>query len=298
MQMGTLRLFCDLVATKNFTRAAEWNDRTQAHASNVLRLLEKTFGTRLIERHGRSFRLTPPGEIIHQNYLEILRFHDEMERQIETVRAGAAGNIELAACYSIGLHQLPPCLKRFQRAFPQANIRVSYHRIDHVHDAVLDRAVNLGLVCYPRRRRGLVIDHFRHERLVLICHPDDALAGCQTVTMTGLMGQRFVAWQEIQASPFLKNIPNHQRHLFVPAEEFHEAEMVKCRVEAGAGIAILPASIVQPEVQAGRLVAVPFADAGCTEPLAFIYRQDRKLTPVMEQFIQCLKQPEPVASHA
>jgi DNA-binding transcriptional LysR family regulator len=111
--------------------------------------------------------------------------------------------------------------------------------------------------------------------------------------MSGLMGARFVAWREIHASPFLKYIPNHQRHLFAATEEFHEAEMVKCRVEAGAGIAILPESIVQPEVSAGRLAAVPFADAGCTEPLAVIYRQDRKLTPVMEQFIKMLKAPAP-----
>jgi DNA-binding transcriptional LysR family regulator len=195
MQVGNLRLFCDVVATKNFTRAAEWNDRTQPHASNVLRLLEKTFGTRLVERHVRCFRLTPPGEILHLNFLEILRLHDEMERRIETVRAAAAGIIELAACYSIGLHQLPPCLKRFQRAFPRANVRVRYHLIDHAHDAVLDRAVNLGLVCYPRRRRGLVIDPFRHERLLMVCHPDHALAAYPTVTLSGLMGQRFCLLQ-------------------------------------------------------------------------------------------------------
>ena len=36
MQMETVRLFCDVAATKNFTRAAEWNDRTQTHASNLL----------------------------------------------------------------------------------------------------------------------------------------------------------------------------------------------------------------------------------------------------------------------
>ena len=38
----------------------------------------------------------------------------------------------------------------------------------------------------------------------------------------------------------------------------------------------------------------PFADGGSTEPLAVIYRTDQKLTPVMENFIQVLKQPVPV----
>ena len=37
--------------------------------------------------------------------------------------------------------------------------------IDRVHDEVLAEAVDLGLVCYPRRRHGLAIEPFRHERL-------------------------------------------------------------------------------------------------------------------------------------
>ena len=298
MQMGTLRLFCDVVAAKNFTRAAEWNDRTQAHASNSFLALEQKFVTRLAERHHGGFQLTPAGEVIHRECLEILRLYDEMERRLETARAAAGGLIELAACYSIGLHQLPPCLDRFRRHFPAADVRVRYHRIDHVHDAVLDRAVDLGLACYPRRRRGLVIDLFRHERLMMICPPDHPLAACRTVTLSGLMGQRFVAWTEIHASPFLRNIPGHQRHHFATTAEFHEAEMVKCRVETGAGIAILPETIVQPEVAAGRLVAVPFADGGPTEPLAVLYRQDRQLTPLMVSFINMLKQPEPDSAPA
>lgn len=163
-----------------------------------------------------------------------------------------------------------------------------------MHDAVLDRAVNLGLVCYSRRRPGLAIDLFRHERLMLVCHPQHPLAACQTVTFSGLTGQRFVAWTEIRSSPFLRGIPSHQRHHFEPTHEFHEAEMVKRMVEMGAGVAILPETIVRSEVANRVLAAVPFADGGCTEPLAVIYRKERPLTPVMENFIKVLKQPVPV----
>jgi hypothetical protein len=36
---------------------------------------------------------------------------------------------------------------------------------------------------------------------------------------------------------------------------------------------------------------VPFADGGRTEPLAVIYREQKKLTPAMNHFINALKQP-------
>jgi DNA-binding transcriptional LysR family regulator len=153
--------------------------------------------------------------------------------------------------------------------------------------------VHLGLVCYPRRLPGLIIDLFRHERLVLVCHPRHPLAACRFVTFSGLTGQDFVAWTEIRSSPFMKEIPNNLRHHFKPAHEFHEVEMVKRVVEMGAGIAILPEAVVRPEVAGHVLAAVPFDNGGCTEPLGVIYREDRKLSPAMTQFIQFLKQPEP-----
>ena len=111
--------------------------------------LEKIYGTALIERRLGLFRLTRAGEAIHREFLEILRLWDEAELKIQTAHAAAASIIELDACHSIGLHQLPPCLKRFQRNFPAADVRVRYHLIDDVHDAVLDRAVHLGLVSIP-----------------------------------------------------------------------------------------------------------------------------------------------------
>ena len=127
-----------------------------------------------------------------------------------------------------------------------------------------------------------MIDYFRHERLMMICHPAYPLAGCRTVSMSGLAGQRFLG---LDGNPRVALPEKHSQPpapAVCPRRRIPRAEVVKCRVERGAGIAILPEIIVRREVDAGRLVAVPFADAGCTEPLAVIYRQDQKLTPLME----------------
>ncbi len=61
--------------------------------------------------------------------------------------------------------------------------------------------------CYPRRLPGLAVDPFRHERLVLVCHPQHPLANRTTVTVPDLKGCPFVAWNEIRWSPFLRNVP-------------------------------------------------------------------------------------------
>ena len=57
MQTGNLRLFCTLAETGSFTRAAEWNNRAQAHARNLFLAREHEFGARLWERHHGFFQL-------------------------------------------------------------------------------------------------------------------------------------------------------------------------------------------------------------------------------------------------
>ena len=296
MQMGIFRVFCDLAETRCFARTAERNGVSQSALSQMFTALERKFNARLADRHRNFFQLTPAGEVCRQHFLEILRLAEVMERQVQRVKAASGGVIELAACYSIGLHQLPPVLRRFRRDFPDVEIRLRYGLIDRVHEEVLDNAVDLGLVCYPRRLPGLAVDPVRHERLMLVCHPQHPLAARPAVAVTELTGQKFVAWNEIRWSPFLRSVPDSQRHLFEPYHEFNQVEMVKRVVELDGGIAILPEATVRLELVQQRLVAVPFENGGHTEPLAVIYRKTRKLTPAMTNFVQALKQPAPPAS--
>src|SRR5208282_5243194 len=106
MQLGTIREFCDLVETKSFTRTAERHGVTQSAISQMVAALEHHFEARLADRKGHFFQLIPAGEICHQHFREMLRLAKAMHHQMQQARVTSGGVIELAACYSIGLHQL------------------------------------------------------------------------------------------------------------------------------------------------------------------------------------------------
>ncbi len=243
--------------------------------------MEKQFGAKLAVRSRGDFQLTAAGVICHEHCRTMIQLAEAMERQMAAARAAAGNVIELAACYSIGLHQLPPVLKQFKREFP-GQVQVRYASIDRVHDAVLDNAVDLGLTCYPQRRHGLMIEPFRLERLLLVCHPRHPLAARTAVAVADLPGETFVAWSELHRSPFLRRVPSHLSHHFEPVHEFHEVEMVKRVVKLEAGIAILPETTVRSELANLVLCGVPFENGGHTEPLAVIYRRRKQLTPAMK----------------
>lgn len=291
MRTGALRVFCDVIETGSFTRAAQKNRRTTANASQLFRALEDEFGVRLAVRHSQQFQLTPEGEVCHAHCREILRLHRELDRQMQLARETSANIFELAACFSFGLHQLQPILRQFGQAFPMIKIQVRYEPIDRVHELVLRNQVDLGLVAYPRRRPGLAVERVRDERLVLACHPQHRFAGRPVVPLTALRNLPIIAWREIPWISIVKKIPDSQRHLFEPRHVFNEVEMVKQAVERDVGVAVLPAATVESEVAHHLLAAVPFEDGRHTKPVAVIYRKSRVLSLAMTRFVQFLRQP-------
>ena len=296
MNLDFLRMFCDLVETRSFTRTAKRHGVTQSAISQMLQSLERDAHAVLILRGRQVFKTTPAGEVYWKYGRELVALAGGLDREMQAARNTVGGVIELDACHSIGLHHLPPVLQQYRQAFPQVEIRVRYDLIDRVHAAVLDNVVDLGLVCYPRRLHGLAIDLFRHERLMLVCHPGHPLAGRPAVTVPDLAGHPLVAWNELRHSPILRRIPKNLIHRFQPAHEFDQVELVKRAVEMDAGVAILPETLVLPEVARQILAAVPFENGRHTAPLAVIYRRSKNLSPAMTSFIQALKQPAPAAN--
>jgi DNA-binding transcriptional LysR family regulator len=163
--------------TGSFSEAAEKHGVTTSAMSQTLAHLEKTLGARLLTRgrHGPG-KLPRAGQVAYEAASNIIRLSGELHRALRRTRESADLHIRLAACHSIGLHQLPAFLDGFNGRHPEVQIQLRYGLIDRVHCDVQENAVDLGLVCYPRRRRGLVVDLFRHERLRLVCHPRHPLA--------------------------------------------------------------------------------------------------------------------------
>jgi DNA-binding transcriptional LysR family regulator len=296
MHLASLRAFCHVVETGSFSVAAEKHGVTPSAISQTLAHLEKQWRVQLVtrDRHGLG-EVTPAGQAAYGMASTVVRLAGELHRALRRTRECADTRIRLAACHSIGLHQLPIFLNGFNGRHPEIEINLRYGLIDRVHHEVQANAVDLGLVCYPRRRPGLVVDLFRHERLRLVCHPRHPLAARPAVALAELAGQNFVAWNEIRWSPFLGRLPDSRRHLFEPREEFDQVEMVKGFVQLGDAVAILPESTVAAEVAEGSLAAVPFTDGDYTEPLGILYRRAKKLTPAMRTFIHELKQASPAA---
>ena len=65
MHLRNLKVFCDVVDRRSFSRAAAENDMTQSGASQVVQHLEEFLQVQLIDRSKRPFLLTAEGRAFH-----------------------------------------------------------------------------------------------------------------------------------------------------------------------------------------------------------------------------------------
>lgn len=290
MQIESLKVFCDLSETESFTKAAQINSITQSAVSQQISSLERLFKSLLIERSKKKFRLTREGQVLYDYSKQIIQTYDSLHSRLQEIKDIISGTIRVATIYSIGLHDLPPYLKKFLKTFPTVNVHVEYRRANQVYEDVLGNVVDLGLVAYPNKDPKLEVVPLRKDTLVLICHPQHPLARSKTVKLSQLAGQKFIGFEP--DIPTRKAIDKIFKDCAVEVQnvmEFDNIETVKRAVEIDAGVSIVPQGTVTQEVVKQTLAEVKIDGAELYRPLAAVYKKNKVLSPAMKQFISILK---------
>jgi DNA-binding transcriptional LysR family regulator len=289
MQIENFKIFADLVETKSFSKAAKLNGITQSAVSQQARSMERQFKALLIDRSQKQFQLTREGQRVYDSAKDILHHYEKLQCELLEMKKVISGTIRIATIYSIGLHELPPYIKRFLQTFPAVNCRVEYRRSNLVYEDILHNSVDFGLVAFPQKIRQIESIPFRNDRLVLITHPQHPLATEADVDVRKLAGHKFIGFDpDIPTRKAVDTILRDHKLEIETVMEFDNIETVKRAVEIDAGVAIVPQATVIQEVKQGTLKAFEFRGKEFTRPLAILHRKGRVLTPAMKKFIETL----------
>ena len=295
MQIETLKIFCDLVETQSFSQAAERNFVTQSAVSQQIRTLEEKFKRRLLERvrGRRDLHLTPAGEAFYEASREVLRAYGQLEENMRVLTGTVSGTVRVATVYSVGLHELPPVVREFMALYPQAKIDLEYSRTTRVVRDVTSGAVELGIVAYPEKKRGLEVVELGGDRLVLICPPGHPLSRRKKVRAVELNEQDFVLFErDVPTRRATDRLLRSHGVNIRRVAEFDNIETIKRAVEVGLGLAIVPRLSVKDERKVGRLAVVELAEPEWTRTVGVIYRSDRTLSTAAKKFVELLLKKE------
>lgn len=292
MQIESLKVFCDLAETESFTKAAQINGVTQSAVSQQISSLERQFKSLLIERSKKRFRLTREGDVLYEYSKKIISLHESLFSRLQDIKDIVSGTIRVTTVYTIGLHDLPPYIKRFLKTYPTVNVHVEYRRADQVYEDVISNVVDLGLVGFPIKEAKVETLILWKDPMVVICNPQHPFANRKTLKLNEINGQKFVCFES--NTPTRKALDRIFRDRDVDIEmamEFDNIETVKRAVEIDAGLSVVPASTVTQEVSQGSLCAIHVEDVPVERSVGLIYKKGKVLSPAVKQFIAMLKQP-------
>jgi DNA-binding transcriptional LysR family regulator len=288
MHIESLKVFCDLIDTRSFSKAASKNFVSQSAVSQQVRAFEDRFGRKLVERSRGGLVPTAAGQAFYEGCREILDRFARLGEEMAGLGDAVHGQVRVATIYSVGLHELSPVVKRFIKTYPQANIHIEYSRPNKVYEDVISGAIDLGIVAYPNARPQITIIPFRSDRLVLVCSPEHDFSRRKRIEVAALDGQRFIGFEK--DIPTRKAVDKILRSRGVGVQyvmEFDNIETIKRSVEADLGLTIVPRATVENELRAGTLSAVNFTES-FTRPIGIIHRKGKTFSTAMQRFIDML----------
>ncbi|MBI5883122.1 MAG: LysR family transcriptional regulator [Elusimicrobia bacterium] len=292
MLIETCKVFRDLADTGSFSKAAELNYLTQSAVSQQIKNLERSLGCPLVGRGNRTpLRLTPAGLIFYRLSRRIVTtYESSLERIRHLASAGEPGRVRVSSIYSVGPHILQNCVRDFLADHPGVQVDIDYQKGSRICEEILRGRVDLSIMAYPPKRKGIAILPFLTEEMVLICPPDHPLASRGEIDLKELQGQDVISLDP--SSPTRqaldKTLRSHGLHLNVKLQ-LDNIETVKSAVAAGAGVAIVPEDAAQGEARQGSLRVVRISHPRLQRRLCIVTRKGGKASVAVQQFLDHLR---------
>lgn len=290
MNLDNLKLYCDVVRLRSFSRGAAANGVSQSAASQSIQQLEGELDLPLLDRSRRPLQPTEEGRTFYEACRTLLQGFEKARADLSMARQRVEGTVRVAAIYSVGLHDMSRHMQPFMSAYPHARVLLECLHPHKVVEAVLNDEADLGILSYPAATRVLEVLPLRSEPMVLVAHPTHRLARRRSFVAADLNGEKFVAFDHDLA--IRKAIDRALKQHGVKVEvvmEFDNVQTIKQAIGINAGLSILPRPTILNELGMRTLVALPLTFPGLLRPIGIIHRRGRRMTPAVGRFVEQLQ---------
>jgi DNA-binding transcriptional LysR family regulator len=262
METRWLEDFVSLAETRSFSRSAQLRHVTQPAFSRRIQALEAWAGADLVDRSSFPTRLTPAGEALHTQALEILASLQTARNTLRSLQAAGQDVIEFAVPHTLAFTFFPQWLMALKPRF--GGLKTKLIALN-VHDAML-RLTEGGcdlLIAYHHASHPLPLSPERYQMLslgqetLIACARPDA-SGAPMFRLPALPGRGVPLLAYAEGAYLARMVESILRQCSEgqALETVHEtamAEGLKSMALQGHGLAFLPRSAVEAELSAGRL---------------------------------------------
>ena len=263
METKWLEDFVSLAETRSFSRSAQLRHVTQPAFSRRIQSLEAWAGIDLVDRSSYPTRLTPAGETLHAQALEVLGSLQATRNMMRGHKAAGFDMIDFAVPHSLAFTFFPHWVMDLRRRFGAMKSRLTAL---NVHDAVMQLVEGNCdlLLAYHHPSQPLQLAQDRYEMLslgheTLVAYAKGDADGQPMFSLPAAAGRSvpFLAYAPGAYLGRLVEVISKQSAEPLHLEPIYETDMaegLKAMAIEGHGLAFLPATSVKKELKSKRLL--------------------------------------------
>ncbi|QRV22349.1 LysR family transcriptional regulator [Marinomonas foliarum] len=249
--LDDLKIFITAANKHSLTAAAQHLDMTIATVSRRISALEQKLGCELLHRSTKGLKLTPVGESYYEECAEFIDALDQRISNLDQTLNSLKGDLKVLAPVNLGSGPLDAFWQEFVKLYPDIalNIELS-NTLQDIRDTRADIALRSG----NQTNSSLIQNKLGHIEPVLVSSPQATftLPDCieELQNAPSIASKMFVDWLLINQQGEHHQLNKEHRHIS------NDMNVTLNLAKAGAGITLMPMSMVIGALETGELVRI------------------------------------------
>lgn len=285
MDQASLHSFIQVAKERSFSRAAEKLHITQPAISKRIANLEQELNCQLFDRIGKDIQLTNSGRLFLHHASKLLEAMDDCITALHNLDNSISGELRLGVSHHIGLHRLPPYLRKFSQQYPRVQLKISFVDSEKAYQMVNNGELEVALATLaPEHKLHIEQKCVWNDPLTFMVSDDHKLAYINQRrplqltdlaehpailpgkdTYTGQLIQQHFHQEKIAISHFI---------------ETNYLETIRMMISIGLGWAVLPRTMLN-----NQLRGLNIENTSLHRKLGYIHHTSRTLSNASKAFI-------------
>ena len=286
MEFRQLQYFLGVANELHFSKAAEKLFIAQPALSRQIQALEENLGVLLFERDKRNVRLTPAGEYLREEAIQVVSQLENITKRTQFIHRGEEGELRIghpgSAIYSV----IPPLLSKLRSDFPQIKANLSEILEDDLYGNLKNYQIDVGFVREPYSDKMLATKVLLEESFALILPENHWITAENFTSLAQIKYEHFVLPPRHLGSIYYDLIIRMcRREGFTPNvvhESIHGATILRL-VEYNLGISIMPTSYRFSTAM--RVKFIELTDIPERTQLSMAWRRN-DTNPILQNFLK------------
>ncbi|QEZ91562.1 MULTISPECIES: LysR family transcriptional regulator [Proteus] len=288
-QIDRIRSFIAVVDTGSFTQAAKYLRLSKSMVSIHIKALETELDVSLLNRNTRRFSLTETGEMLYQDFRQVLI---QLEQTLDKARLGQQelqGSLRLSSTAEFGEHYILPLLNQFMQLHPKLKVQYAFNSsIEDLINHKLDLAIRLGTLKDSNYRSTKLADY----EISLVISPH-LLQKFSIKTINDLSAIPYLANSNLRQSKLSASSEFNTLLSQLAQDAYFETNTIaalKKMVLSHAGMTILPHWYIHQELLEEKLVVLFPELSLLTQSVNIIFPYSEHIPRKTRLFIDYLKE--------